>query len=76
MPGQLRSRYVLANGVRTHYSEVGGDAPVIVGLHGGGAGSSGAAGMGRLMEKLADDYRVIAPASAIPIPTRRRRSAS
>jgi pimeloyl-ACP methyl ester carboxylesterase len=63
MPGQLRSRYVLANGVRTHYSEVGGDGPVIVGLHGGGAGSSGAAGMGLLMEKLADDYRVVAPDS-------------
>ena len=53
----------MANGVRTHYSEVGGDGPVIVGLHGGGAGSSGAAGMGLLMEKLADDYRVIAPDS-------------
>jgi pimeloyl-ACP methyl ester carboxylesterase len=63
MPGPLRSRYVLANGVRTHYSEVGGDGPAIVALHGGGAGSSGAAGMGLLIEKLADDFRVIAPDS-------------
>jgi pimeloyl-ACP methyl ester carboxylesterase len=63
MQSALRSRYVLANGVRTHYSEVGGDGPVIVALHGGGAGSSGAAGIGLLMEKLADDFRVIAPDS-------------
>jgi pimeloyl-ACP methyl ester carboxylesterase len=63
MPGQLRSRFVLANGVRTHYSEVGRDGPAIVALHGGGAGSSGAAGMGLLMEKLDDDFRVIAPDS-------------
>lgn len=63
MPSQIRSRYVMANGVRTHYSEVGGDGPVIVGLHGGGAGSSGASGMGLLMEKLADDYWVVAPDS-------------
>jgi pimeloyl-ACP methyl ester carboxylesterase len=63
MPSHLRSRFVLANGVRTHYSEAGGDGPVIVGLHGGGAGSSGAAGMGLLMEKLADQFRVVAPDS-------------
>ncbi len=63
MPSALRSRYVLANGVRTHYSEAGDDGPVIVALHGGGAGSSGAAGIGRLMEKLGDDIRVVAPDS-------------
>lgn len=63
MLGQIRSRWVVANGVRTHYSEVGGDGPVIVGLHGGGAGSSGVSGMGLLMEKLADDFRFIAPDS-------------
>ncbi len=63
MTGRLRSRFVLANGVRTHYSEVGDDGPAIVALHGGGAGSSGASGIGLLMEKLADDFRVIAPDS-------------
>jgi pimeloyl-ACP methyl ester carboxylesterase len=63
MANQLRSRFVLANGVRTHYSEAGGDGPVIVGLHGGGAGSSGASGMGLLMEKMADEVRFVAPDS-------------
>jgi pimeloyl-ACP methyl ester carboxylesterase len=63
MPGQIRSRFVMANGVRTHYSESGDDGPVIVALHGGGAGSSGVAGMGLVMEKLADDFRIVAPDS-------------
>jgi pimeloyl-ACP methyl ester carboxylesterase len=59
----IRSRWAMANGVKTHYSETGGDGPVIVALHGGGAGSSGAAGMAAVMERLADTYRVIAPDS-------------
>jgi pimeloyl-ACP methyl ester carboxylesterase len=56
----LRSRYVVANGVRTHYTEAGDNGPVIVALHGGGAGSSGDAGMGGLLPELAADFRVIA----------------
>lgn len=63
MPSQIRSRFVMANGVCTHYSESGGDGPVIIALHGGGAGSSGAAGMGLVMEQLADEYRIVAPDS-------------
>src|ERR1700722_17781700 len=63
MSNQIRSRWVMANGVRTHYSETGDDGPAIIALHGGGAGSSGAAGMGLVMEKLAADFRVIAPDS-------------
>jgi pimeloyl-ACP methyl ester carboxylesterase len=63
MSSQIRSRFVMANGVRTHYWEVGDDGPVIVALHGGGAGSSGAAGMGLVMEKLGDGFRVVAPDS-------------
>jgi pimeloyl-ACP methyl ester carboxylesterase len=63
MPSEVRSRFVMANGVRTHYSESGGDGKVIVALHGGGAGSSGLAGMGPLLERLGDQYRVIAPDS-------------
>ncbi len=59
----IRSRWVMANGVRTHYSETGDNGRPIVALHGGGAGSSGAAGMGAVMERLADTYRVIAPDS-------------
>jgi len=54
-----RSRFVMANGVRTHYTESGGDGPVILALHGGGHGSSGEAGLGRLLELLGDRYRVI-----------------
>jgi pimeloyl-ACP methyl ester carboxylesterase len=56
----LRSRFVMAGGVKTHYSELGGDGPVIVGMHGGGNGSSGAAGMGSLMALLGDEFRFIA----------------
>lgn len=59
----LRSRWVMANGVKTHYTESGGDGKVLVALHGGGAGSSGVAGMGLVMERLADEFRVIAPDS-------------
>lgn len=59
----MRSRWVLANGVRTHYSEVGENGPPLVALHGGGAGSSGAAGMGLIMPILGRDFRVIAPDS-------------
>src|SRR5215469_4908820 len=59
----LRSRWVMARGVKTHYAESGGDGKVLVALHGGGAGSSGVAGMGLVMEKLADDFRCIAPDS-------------
>jgi pimeloyl-ACP methyl ester carboxylesterase len=55
----VASRFVMVNGVKTHYTESGGDGPVILGLHGGGHGSSGAAGLGRLFELLGDRYRVI-----------------
>ncbi|HXP92383.1 MAG TPA: alpha/beta hydrolase [Candidatus Binatia bacterium] len=55
----VRSRFVMVNGVKTHYTESGGDTPVIVGLHGGGHGSSGAAGLGKLFELLGERYRVI-----------------
>jgi pimeloyl-ACP methyl ester carboxylesterase len=55
-----RSRFIIANGVRTHYTEAGDDGPVIVALHGGGAGSSGGAGMGGLLQVLGKNYRVIA----------------
>ncbi len=63
MLSEIRSRFVLANGVRTHYSEGGADGRTIVALHGGGAGSSGLAGMGPLVERLGTNYRVIAPNS-------------
>lgn len=56
----MRSRYVMAGGVKTHYWEAGEDGPAIVALHGGGAGTSGGAGMGLLLPLLADRFRVIA----------------
>ena len=59
MPNTRRSRFVMVNGVKTHYTESGGDGPVIVAMHGGGHGSSGEAGLGRLLELLGDRYRVI-----------------
>jgi pimeloyl-ACP methyl ester carboxylesterase len=60
---KLRSRWVNANGVKTHYTESGGDGKILVALHGGGAGSSGVAGMGLVMEELADEFHCIAPDS-------------
>ncbi len=59
----IRSRWVLANGVKTHYSESGGNGKPLVALHGGGAGSSGVAGMGSVMERLADEVWTLAPDS-------------
>ena len=59
MTEMRRSRFVMANGIRTHYTESGGNGPVIVGLHGGGNGASGEAGLGRLFELLGTNYRVI-----------------
>ena len=59
----IRSRWVMANGVKTHYSESGSGGPVLVALHGGGAGSSGVAGMGAAMERMADEFRIVAPDS-------------
>ncbi len=63
MPVEMRSRFVVANGVRTHYTESGGDGPVIVAMHGGGAGSSGRAGMAPLMQALPPGFRIAAPDS-------------
>jgi pimeloyl-ACP methyl ester carboxylesterase len=56
------SRWVLANGVRTHYSECGDGKPLIA-LHGGGAGSSGKSGLGLVMPLLGEHARVLAPDS-------------
>jgi pimeloyl-ACP methyl ester carboxylesterase len=59
MANNRRSRFVMVNGVKTHYTESGGDGPVIVAMHGGGHGSSGEAGLGRLLDLLGDRYRLI-----------------
>ena len=60
-PRPLRSRYVMAGTVKTHYSEVGDNGPVVIALHGGGAGSSGAAGAGPLMQAMPETFRILAP---------------
>jgi pimeloyl-ACP methyl ester carboxylesterase len=59
MANARRSRFVMVNGIRTHYTESGGDGPVILAMHGGGHGSSGEAGLGRLLDLLGDRYRVV-----------------
>ncbi len=59
MSSTRRSRFVMVNGIKTHYTESGDNGPVIVGMHGGGAGSSGEAGLGKLLDILGDRYRVI-----------------
>jgi len=56
----IRSRYIMAGTIKTHYWEVGDNGPVVIALHGGGAGTSGSAGMGALMLLLGDSFRVIA----------------
>lgn len=56
------SRWVLANGVKTHYSECGEGKPLVA-LHGGGAGSSGKSGLGLVMPLLGEHARVLAPDS-------------
>lgn len=60
---QIRSRWIVANGIRTHYSEAGDAEKTLVALHGGGAGSSGASGMGLVMPLLGEHFRVVAPDS-------------
>jgi pimeloyl-ACP methyl ester carboxylesterase len=60
---KVRSRWVMANGVKTHYAEAGGEGKTIVMLHGGGHGSSGIAGMGGVMAELANDFIMYAPDS-------------
>lgn len=57
---QVRSRWVLANGVRTHYTEAGDEGPAVVLCHGGGPGSSGHAGFRFVIPALAEYFRVYA----------------
>lgn len=60
---KVRSRWVMANGVKTHYSECGDEGKTLVALHGGGAGSSGESGMGLVLPLLGRDFRIYAPDS-------------
>ena len=54
----LRSSYVMAGRIKTHYSEAGESGPPVVLIHGGGAGSSGEAGFAPVMRELSNKFRV------------------
>jgi pimeloyl-ACP methyl ester carboxylesterase len=56
----LRSRNVMTGRYRTHYTEFGTNGPALVLCHGGGPGSSGEAGFGRLMPALGAKLQVYA----------------
>jgi len=53
----------MAGRILTHYVEAGDNGPAVVLCHGGGAGSSGEAGFGRVMPALAQHFQVYAPDS-------------
>ena len=61
MAAAIRSSWVMANGVRTHYSESGDKGPAVVLCHGGGPGSSGHAGWRLMLPALGDHFRCYAP---------------
>lgn len=61
MATSFAKRWVMAGRVKTCYIDVGPEEPVLIALHGGGAGSSGIAGMGKLAERLQSSMRVLAP---------------
>ncbi|MFI5266040.1 MAG: alpha/beta fold hydrolase [Chloroflexota bacterium] len=58
-----RSRWAKTGGFRTHYTEAGGDGPVLLQLHGGGYGQSGLAANHTIIPMLAPHFRVLAPDS-------------
>jgi pimeloyl-ACP methyl ester carboxylesterase len=59
---EINDGWVVADGIRTHYSWAGATGPVVVLLHGGGPGSSGEVGWRLAIPALADaGFRVYAP---------------
>lgn len=61
MASRLTRRYIRTGVYRTHYFECGDGPATIIGLHGGGAGSSGSSSIGPLVPYLGDGYRLLAP---------------
>lgn len=57
---QLRSRYVMAGRIRTHYTETGDNGPPLILCHGGGPGFSGESSFGRIMPALGAKFQVYA----------------
>lgn len=60
MTVSVRSSWVLANGIRTHYSEAGDGGPAVLLLHGAGVGACGDAGFRFMIPALAPHFRVYA----------------
>lgn len=54
------SRFVLADGIETHYLDIG-EGPVLVLMHGGGAGADGWGNWQTCMPAYAKKFRVIVP---------------
>lgn len=59
MQSAFDDRYVEANGIRTHYIEMGSGAPVVL-VHGGGAGADAYGNWYDCIPRLAERFRVIA----------------
>lgn len=59
--GEIRSRHILVDGIRTHYLEAGDGEETIVLLHGGAYGEDAWLSWERNFPALSRDYRVIAP---------------
>lgn len=57
----IRSRYVLIDGIRTHYLEAGDGDEVVVLLHGGAYGEDAWLSWERNIPALAGRYRIVAP---------------
>ncbi|WP_085990965.1 alpha/beta fold hydrolase [Oceanobacillus senegalensis] len=58
----FHNSWVLANGVRTHYSWAGTEGPAVILLHGAGPGACGAAGWRLMLPALAEaGFRAYAP---------------
>ena len=60
-PQPWRDNWVIARDIKTHYVDAGDGGPPVVLLHGGGPGSSGAAGFRFMIPALAEHFRVYAP---------------
>lgn len=59
--GEIRSRYLLVDGIRTHYLEAGDGNETVVLLHGGAFGEDSWLSWERNIPALAARYRVVAP---------------
>ncbi len=61
MRSTLFPKFVMAGHVKTRYIDLGVEAPIVIGLHGGGPGVSGQSVMGPIAQCLQKDCRFLAP---------------